>query len=206
MIPTRVRTAVAVRSLGRCERCFGTGQEIHHRRPRGMGGGDGREHAIENLVRLCRSCHRWATVEPSQAIRAGWVVPHTGEHRDLSTARLALLNQVWVTLSPSGVYRVGSLVVRNLAEIQSLLAAVRRQGVVPADPLGGLEPTVPAAGVVGERPRANKINSLSYLVRSTRIPAGALGYGRKDVAEFRTHLVDRDKSVDRVRDVVEGVE
>lgn len=66
---------VLARSGGMCERCYGTGEQIHHRRPRGMGG----THRVEtnmpaNLVHLCHSCHGWVESHRTQALADGWLI------------------------------------------------------------------------------------------------------------------------------------
>lgn len=69
-IPQRSRDAVSKRSLDRCERCGGSGYEVHHRMRRREGGHDPR-----NLVLLCRTCHSWAHGNPDAAKEAGFIVP-----------------------------------------------------------------------------------------------------------------------------------
>lgn len=51
--------AVKERAGGVCQRCWGhSGQEIHHRQGKGMGGTSKPDvHAAYNLVFLCRPCH-----------------------------------------------------------------------------------------------------------------------------------------------------
>lgn len=68
-IPQSARDAVAARSMGLCERCGGAGSEIHHRQRRRDGG-----HAVENLVNLCGTDHRWAHANPEAAKIKGFIV------------------------------------------------------------------------------------------------------------------------------------
>jgi 5-methylcytosine-specific restriction protein A len=70
-----VRQVVRHRAGGRCERCGRRGGEIHHRRPRGMGGSsDPATNGLANLVLLCRPCHRWVESHRCAARAAGWLV------------------------------------------------------------------------------------------------------------------------------------
>lgn len=79
-VPTRVRAAIAARSGGRCELCGRPAEEIHHRRPRRMGGtlwGD--IHSPANLVHLDRPCHHWAETWSALADAAGVRLVHRGD-------------------------------------------------------------------------------------------------------------------------------
>jgi 5-methylcytosine-specific restriction endonuclease McrA len=74
-IPTRQRKACTERDAGRCPRCGAATialGEIHHRRSRRVH--DEHTHALGNLARLCRTCHRDVTVNITQARADGWVV------------------------------------------------------------------------------------------------------------------------------------
>lgn len=74
------RMAVAARAGARCERCgsggdYWLGQDIHHRKPRRMGGtSDPEVNSPCNLVLLCRSCHNEVESRRSQALADGWLV------------------------------------------------------------------------------------------------------------------------------------
>lgn len=70
------RDLAFARAGWRCERCgSGTGLITHHKRPRGMGGGERSMHNVENLVVLCdQECHRWVHANPEQARSEGWLI------------------------------------------------------------------------------------------------------------------------------------
>jgi len=76
------RDVAISRAGGFCERCgvwvVGRLGSVHHRRPRGMGGGRGLD-TVENLVVLCGSgttgCHGWVESFRAEAIADGWLVP-----------------------------------------------------------------------------------------------------------------------------------
>lgn len=74
--PGPVRRLIRERADGYCERCATTrGDEIHHRRPRGMGGtlresSDG----AANGVLLCTGCHRWVESNRTEALLEGFLV------------------------------------------------------------------------------------------------------------------------------------
>jgi hypothetical protein len=74
-----VRQMIIEREGGRCARCSASiidGGQIHHRRPRGMGGALYREatNLPGNGVALCADCHRWVESERMEAMVDGWVV------------------------------------------------------------------------------------------------------------------------------------
>ena len=58
-----------------CRRCPSPGQQLHHRRPRGMGGTkDPAINRPSNLVLLCASCHSWIETHRAEALSDGWLV------------------------------------------------------------------------------------------------------------------------------------
>jgi hypothetical protein len=69
---TRTRWIVKGRANGRCERCGGIGESIHHRQNEGQGG----PWTPSNCVWLCgdgvRGCHGWATNYPLSAWLDGY--------------------------------------------------------------------------------------------------------------------------------------
>lgn len=76
-----LKQLVWLRDGGHCQRCWASvwQGDIHHRRPRGMGGRDGRETWINhhsNLVLLCRSCHDFLEEHPIEARRTGYRLDH----------------------------------------------------------------------------------------------------------------------------------
>ena len=75
-IPAGNRRTVLTRSEGLCERCAAwlanTPADIHHRRPRRMGGTTNPEiHQPANLVVVCRTCHRWIEENRQLALEQG---------------------------------------------------------------------------------------------------------------------------------------
>jgi len=64
------------RDGGRCQRCYGTAIDVHHRRPRGMGGtsDDYISYGLANLVSFCRKCHDWVHAHPAASYELGWLV------------------------------------------------------------------------------------------------------------------------------------
>ncbi len=80
MTPTGTRATVLIRSGGCCERCgislANVPADVHHRRPRGMGGTrDPEIDAPENQVVLDRVCHTWIESHRAVATEQGWLVP-----------------------------------------------------------------------------------------------------------------------------------
>lgn len=74
-MPTASANAVQRRSGGLCERCGRAAEQIHHRKPRGMGGsGDPLIHDPANLLHLCAACHGWVEANRSLALGHGWLV------------------------------------------------------------------------------------------------------------------------------------
>ena len=58
-----------------CRRCPRAGEQIHHRKPRGMGGTrDPRINCPSNLVLLCSADHLWVETHRAQARDEGWLV------------------------------------------------------------------------------------------------------------------------------------
>jgi 5-methylcytosine-specific restriction endonuclease McrA len=80
-IPKAVREAVKERSGGRCEgveeicsgnnvhrvRCVKNGSDMHHVKGKGRGG----KNTSENIIYLCRSCHRYTHDNPAKARELG---------------------------------------------------------------------------------------------------------------------------------------
>lgn len=101
-ITDAVRQVVKTRAGCRCERCnrdlAGGGGEVHHRRPRGMGGSRRQDtNQSGNLVLLCSGCHREAESKRAAARRAGWLVASRGN--PMATPVL-LFDGRWVLLHP----------------------------------------------------------------------------------------------------------
>ncbi|AXQ51885.1 HNH endonuclease [Gordonia phage Catfish] len=72
----RTVTTVQGRSGGICERCgWAEGQQIHHRRPRGMGGTrDADVNGAGNLLHVCYPCHRWIEENREESLRLGYLI------------------------------------------------------------------------------------------------------------------------------------
>lgn len=66
----------AARDNDKCMRCAGPAVDVHHRKPRGMGGTSdpARNTGLANLVCLCRPCHDYVHANPAWAYEAGWLV------------------------------------------------------------------------------------------------------------------------------------
>ena len=78
-VPEQVRDTVLLRSGGQCERCdvsvVNVPADVHHRRPRGMGGtNDPRINHWSNLVLLCRGCHEHVERNRAEGSEHGWLV------------------------------------------------------------------------------------------------------------------------------------
>jgi 5-methylcytosine-specific restriction endonuclease McrA len=78
-VPRGVRATVLSRDKGRCARCnvwaANTPSDVHHRKPRGMGGTrDVRSKDHRNLVLLCRSCHGDVESHRALAYDTGWLI------------------------------------------------------------------------------------------------------------------------------------
>ncbi|AER47964.1 HNH endonuclease [Mycobacterium phage Courthouse] len=70
-----IRKLIIDREGGLCARCMAPGAEIHHRRPRGMGGSkDPLTNSPANGILLCGGCHRWAESNREKAFEGGWLV------------------------------------------------------------------------------------------------------------------------------------
>lgn len=71
---TLVKREVRRRDGSTCWRCRkqGDGLDVHHRKPKQMGGaGTATEFGLANLVSLCRDCHSWVHANPSEAMLTG---------------------------------------------------------------------------------------------------------------------------------------
>ena len=69
------RAAAFEANLGKCAGCAKPATEVHHRRPRGMGGSSRPEIGdASNAVPLCREHHHWAEHNREEARRIGWLL------------------------------------------------------------------------------------------------------------------------------------
>lgn len=73
---TAAKKSVACRDEDKCQRCSRPASDIHHRKPRGMGGSSDpdRNYGLANLISLCHECHWWVHAHPAEAYRLGWLV------------------------------------------------------------------------------------------------------------------------------------
>lgn len=102
--PSRpVRLIVRQRAQDKCEACRSDGTDIHHRRPRAMGGTtDPATNRPPNLVLLCRQCHRWFESHRTVALELGWLVL---QGHDPALVPLTLWSDRQVLLDDLGTYQ-----------------------------------------------------------------------------------------------------
>lgn len=101
--PTKAgRDVVKRRSGGLCERCGRLGEQIHHRKPRAMGGSTVVAiNQAANLLHVCVLCHLDIESHRETAYAYGWLVP-----RSTDSALWAVLRYdgQWVLLTIDGGY------------------------------------------------------------------------------------------------------
>lgn len=98
----RARKQVLLRDGGKCLFCLGDATDVHHRRPKGMGGTSNSYIAfgMANLVSLCREHHSWIHAHPEQGYKSGFLV-HSWE--DPADIPLVLKpGSFLIKLTPSG--------------------------------------------------------------------------------------------------------
>lgn len=101
-----VRALVIAREDGCCARCGLRGgdhvwppHQIHHRRPRGMGGTSRKDtNSPAALLYLCASCHARTESRRAEALDRGLLVRQTQD----PAAVPVLYRSVWVLLRPDG--------------------------------------------------------------------------------------------------------
>lgn len=95
-----VLALVRERSGGDCERCGNDwAAEVHHRRPRGMGGTHrGGSNRASALLHLCRRCHEDCESNRNQALIHGWLVNQHGDPRLVPV----LTRHGWIRLTDAG--------------------------------------------------------------------------------------------------------
>lgn len=100
----RTRQLVRERAGDCCELCglWAVAGQIHHRRPRQMGGTSASEaNRPSNLVLFCAMCHRYVeTIQRASAYRYGWLCP---QGKEPALWPFLLLGR-WVLLTDSGAY------------------------------------------------------------------------------------------------------
>lgn len=93
------RAAVIEAQLGVCAGCSRKVTEVHHARPRGMGGTRNPDiGAPFNGVALCRRCHWLAESRRDRARLLGWLTPTASPHVPCWTASLGWCT--WTLLDP----------------------------------------------------------------------------------------------------------
>lgn len=68
------KRVVRDRDRSKCQKCFQAGSrlDVHHRKPKQMGGSDSlTEFGLANLISLCRDCHSWVHQHPEAATMMG---------------------------------------------------------------------------------------------------------------------------------------
>lgn len=73
---SQARRLVLARDGDKCLRCLGPAVDVHHRRPKGMGGTSDKSIAfgLANLISLCRECHAWVHEHPEQGYLTGYLL------------------------------------------------------------------------------------------------------------------------------------
>ena len=97
----QVRDLVISRADGTCERCgfAAPAYQIHHRRPRGMGGSTGvGTNRASNALCVCVSCHSAIEANRSDAFKHGWLVLQGQNPCEVRVLRL----NTWVLLDDFG--------------------------------------------------------------------------------------------------------
>lgn len=97
------RQAVYIRAWFGCERCGrDDGLQVHHRRPRAMGGTqDAISRSAANALLLCVTCHGWVEGNRRAAAGRGWLVR---QGIDPATVEVMIYGRGWVRLGVDGQY------------------------------------------------------------------------------------------------------
>ncbi len=100
--PDDVRDMVAARCGGRCEICGGAPMEqLHHRRPRGMGGSQRPEtNTASNALGVCAGCHLLVESNRYHAGKRGWIVSQRNNPADVEV----LIRGTYRLLDDAGDY------------------------------------------------------------------------------------------------------
>ncbi len=97
----QVRRQIEDRAAGSCERCgiAAPAYQLHHRRPRGMGGSTAVEtNRASNGLCVCVSCHADIEANREEALRFGWLVRQGQNPVEVSVLRKGM----WVRLADDG--------------------------------------------------------------------------------------------------------
>lgn len=99
--PRRVRDLVTERANGACERCgmAAPAYQLHHRRPRGMGGSSREDtNTPANALLVCVGCHSDIEANRDDAYKYGWLV-----HQSHDPVAVKVLRRgEWVRLANNG--------------------------------------------------------------------------------------------------------
>lgn len=96
---------VLERAKGKCELCGlpASNFQLHHRRPRGMGGSKKKETGdAANALLVHSKCHAWIESNRKQAMEFGYLVSQYANPKDVPLLR----SQEWVLLSEDGSFSV----------------------------------------------------------------------------------------------------
>jgi 5-methylcytosine-specific restriction enzyme A len=99
--PKRVRDLIHARARGVCEHCafINVGLQIHHRRPRGMGGSkDPLANTAANGVLVCERSHRFIESYRHEHLETGWLVRQGVDPATVPIFR----HKQWVLLGEDG--------------------------------------------------------------------------------------------------------
>lgn len=100
-----MRNIIAERSQGRCEIRWACGgdaaTQVHHRRPRGMGGSSRESTNLPaNGLAACTACHGWVETEGRELAKAmGWLV---SQFEDDPETVPVMVNRQWSVLENDG--------------------------------------------------------------------------------------------------------
>ncbi len=96
----KTRRLVFARDGEKCLRCLGEAADVHHRRPKGMGGTGNKyiAYGMANLVSLCRECHTYIHAHPEAAYKTGYLVHSWDDPACIPIA----LKVIVVRLTPEG--------------------------------------------------------------------------------------------------------
>ena len=72
----KAKKLVQARDGGKCLRCLGEADEVHHRIVRGMAGSGDPDvnYGLANLISLCRQCHDEVHASPEESYLSGFLV------------------------------------------------------------------------------------------------------------------------------------
>ena len=97
----KARKVIRTRAQDKCELCGTrcTDGQIHHRKPRGMGGTKNQaSRSISNGLYVHFRCHHMIEMNRAKALENGWLIRQSGDP-ELEPVRL---HSGWVVLNPDG--------------------------------------------------------------------------------------------------------